>query len=147
MKTPMFFIMLAAAVVATSSLPAANVPATVQVAPDIAQKIARGSILSVAEITALSRSGFPEDQLRAHLRSSRAVYQLNTYDIAELQAAGVSNALIDEMLVRTYAPATVRCYAYPNPRFYRAPFPSLGGARFGFHGARGGFHGGGHGRH
>jgi hypothetical protein len=143
----MFLILLAAAVVATSSLPAANVPATVQVAPEIAQKIARGSILSVVEIATLSRSGFPEDQLRAHLRSSRAVYRLGTCDIAALQEAGVSNALIDEMLARTYAPATVRRYAYPGPRFYRAPVPSLGGSRFGFHGARGGFHGGGHGRH
>lgn len=143
----MFLTMLAATVVATSSLPAANVPATVQVAPEIAQKIARDSILSVAEIAALSRSGFPEDQLRAHLRSSLAVYRLSTYDITALQEAGVSNALIDEMLARPYAPATVRRYAYPGPRFYRATFPSLGGGRFGLHVARGGFHGSGHGRH
>lgn len=139
----MFLTLLAAAVVASSSLSAANVPAAVSVTPEISQKIARGSILSVGEIAALARSGFPEDQLRAHLRSSRAVYRLSSYDVAALQEAGVSNALIDEMLARTYASARV----YSGPRFYRAPFPSYGVARFGLHGARGGFRGGGHGRH
>lgn len=146
MKTSMFLTLFAAAVLATGSVSAADVPATVIVTPEVSQKIARGSILSVGEIAALARSGFREDQLRSHLRSSRAVYRLSTYDIAQLQEAGVSNTLIDEMLARTYAPATIVRYAYPGSRFYRAPFPSLGGARFGFHGGRGGLHAGGHGR-
>ncbi|MBI2813040.1 MAG: hypothetical protein HYX71_02000 [Opitutae bacterium] len=140
----MLLCLLAAAVLVAGPLSAANTPTVVPAAAGIPGKLARPSILSVAEVAALSRSGFPEAQLRAHLRSSRAIYRLNAHDIAELKAAGVGNAVIGEMLARPYAPAPVHRYARPGHRFYRAPFPPPGAGSFG---GRSRFHGGGPRRH
>lgn len=139
----MFLSILAAAVMVAGPLQAATTPAVGRTAAGTSGKLARHPILSVAEIAALSRSGIPETQLRAHLRSARAIDRLSTHDIAELKSAGVSNAVIDELLARTYAPAPVRRYARPGHRFYRAPFPPHGAGPLRSPGGRGRFHGGG----
>ena len=138
MKSPLLLLLIASLGLSVVSLPAATAPVG-QIAPGVSQKLALHARLSVAEIAALSHAGFPEAQILSHLRASRAVYQLSSYDIAVLQTAGVGHAIIDEMRGRAFAATPVRRYFAPGRRSNYAPHRA---GSPGFRGGRGVFHGG-----
>jgi hypothetical protein len=54
--------------------------------------------LSVTDVKVLSNAGVKSDTLIDHLRDSRAVYQLTTQDVVDLNQAGVSSKVVDYML-------------------------------------------------
>ena len=86
--------------------------------------------LSLAEIREMSARGVSDETILTALRASRAVYRLSAQDIAALQEARVSPAVIDYLLktpelyqaerrvYRTYY------YYYPPPPYWywRDPF-------------------------
>lgn len=149
MKASLFAFVLVLAGGTTLVLAAPDAPVLIQMSPELTQKLSSHAILSVHEIAALARAGYPEAKLRAHLRASRAIYRLSAENITELQAGGVGNETIDEMLGRAYAATAVRRRVYyPAGRFYYGDsFWSGGYWGFGLHGSGGhGFHGG-HGHH
>ncbi len=95
--------------------------------------------LSLAEIREMSGRGVSEATILAALRASRAVYQLTAQDIAALQEAGVSPAVIDYLLKtpeldkaerRVYR--TYRSY-YPPPPYWYWHDPFGFGWHYGWH--------------
>jgi len=63
------------------------------------KKILRGRALIEEEIVTLRNSGVPDQVILRNLDASWAVYDLKTADVERLKAAGVSEAVIDAMLI------------------------------------------------
>ncbi len=113
-------------------------------------KMRNGSALTLADIQDLARLRVPDDTTLAYIRSTKASYRLTTEAIDALRAGGVSDRVLDYLLLtgpletvdsgRIYRPAPARGYSY---RPFRTA-PGLG--RFGGFGGqhRGGHHGGRH---
>ncbi len=92
--------------------------------------------LSLAEIREMSARGVSDDTILAALRASRAVYGLSAQDIAALQEARVSPAVID-YLVKTpelypVPPTVYRTYYYYPPPGWCWPW-GFGYGYFGWH--------------
>jgi hypothetical protein len=97
--------------------------------------------LSLAEIREMSARGVSEATILTALRASRAVYRLSAQDVAALQEARVSPAVIDYLL------KTPELYQKPTPvyrTYYYAPPPPYWYWHdpfwFGFHGHSGWHH-------
>jgi len=74
--------------------------------------------LSLAEIQDMSARGVSDETILATLRASPAVYRLTSRDVAALQEARVSPAVIDYLLKtpELYKPEPIyRTYYYPYP--------------------------------
>lgn len=118
---------------------AAGAPSTV------VEKMQRGSALTFADIQDLARQRVPDETTLAYLRSTKSEYRLNTEIFDQLRAAGVSDRVVNYLLLaspletaragRVYRGAPVRGYGY-------RPFRTAPG--FGRFGGFGGQHRGGH---
>lgn len=94
--------------------------------------------LSVPEIREMSTRGVSDATILAALRASRAVYQLSAQDIAALQEAGVSPAVIDYLLktpepFKTEPPRIRTYHYYPPPPYWYWHEPFWFGWHYGWH--------------
>lgn len=91
------------------------------VPPVLKKKMLDGDVLTVADIEDLGRYKVSEGTILQYLRSTGAVYILNTDDINRLQQAGLSKAVTDYMLATVKdRPVQVvhryyRYYGYSDP--------------------------------
>jgi hypothetical protein len=78
--------------------------------------------LTLPDITELSKRGLPEPFILNYLRSTYAVYTLNSSDVTRLAHDGVSKAIIDYLLSTPtlYGPQR---YPYDYPGFGLGPYP------------------------
>lgn len=96
--------------------------------------------LSLAEIREMSAKGVGDETILTALRASRAVYRLSAQDIAALQEARVSPAVIDYLL------KTPELYKEPPPvyrtyyNYYPPPPYWYGHWGFGYYGHHGWHH-------
>lgn len=79
--------------------------------------------LNLAEIREMSARGVSDETILSALRASRAVYRLSAHDIAALQEARVSSAVIDYLLKTpelypAQLPVYRTYYYYPPPYSY-----------------------------
>lgn len=113
-------------------------------------KMQRGTPLTFADIQDLARQRVPDDTTLAYLKATKSGYRLTTENFDALRAAGVSDRVLNYLLLaspsetaragRVYRATPVRGYGY-------RPFRTTSG--FGRFGGFGGQHRGGHrgGRH
>jgi hypothetical protein len=108
------------------------------------QQAARGpaerppEVLTPQAIISLSQQGVPPQEIIGRIDRSGAVYVLRAADVSRLQAAGVSNEVIDHMLTSCLRASCSRASVkdslwYRQGQFYAPPpFPAYQGAyRFG----------------
>src|SRR5688500_17026766 len=95
--------------------------AAVATAPlSVVEKTQRGAQLTFADIQDLARHGVPDDVTLAYLRSTGMGYHLTTDDFDRLRTAGVSDRVLNYLLLaspleiarvaRVYRPAPVYGY-------------------------------------
>jgi len=123
----------------------AEAAATAGAPASVVEKMKRGASLTFVDIQDLARQRVPDDTTLAYLRSTKSEYRLNTETFDQLRAAGVSDRVVNYLLLaspletaragRVYRPAPVRSYGY-------RPFRTAPG--FGRFGGFGGQHRGGH---
>ncbi|MDO8539673.1 MAG: hypothetical protein Q7S40_04470 [Opitutaceae bacterium] len=128
----------------------ADIAASSGAPQSVVEKMQRGSSLTFADIQDLARHRVPDDTTLAYLRSMKTSYRLNTEAFDGLRAAGVSDRVVNYLLLagpletasarRVYRAAPIRGYGY-------RPFRATPG--FGRFGGFGGHHRSGHrgGRH
>ncbi|MDO8544818.1 MAG: hypothetical protein Q7S40_30610 [Opitutaceae bacterium] len=118
----------------------------------VVEKMQRGTSLTFADIQELARHRMPDDATIAYLRSTKMSYRLTTESFDRLRAAGVSERVMNHLLLasplevmpsgRDYRPAPIRGYRHRSlraaPRFGR--FGGFGGQHRHIH--RGGYRGG-----
>jgi len=82
------------------------------------------AVLTQAQIIDLSRQGVAPAQIIEGIERSQAVYLLSAADVARLQAAGVSNEVIDHMMATYHRAACAprgRRLWYRQGQFYAPP--------------------------
>ena len=133
----------------------ASAAAAFNLPPELGQKMQRGAPLALPDTQILAKSGVPDDTTLAYLRSTGASYQLTTEAIDQLRAAGVSDRVVNYLLLaspervattsRVYAPR----HGYGYRPYRRAPgfaptFRGFGPPSGHHNGHRSGGHRGGH---
>lgn len=150
----LFTVLLVSGVTAFAATPAqranADTAASLGAPPSLVEKMQRGSSLTLADIQDLARHRVPDDTTLAYLRSTKTSYRLSTEAVDGLRAAGVSDRVVNYLLLASplettsarpvYRAAPIRGYGYrpfrPTPGFGR--LGGFGGHRHGGH--RGGRH-------
>lgn len=96
------------------------------VSPTVYDKMAHDERLDLPDIIELSKRKVPDSFTLRYLRSTYAVYQLDSEDVLHLRRAGVSREIIDYLL-STPSKYGVRSYPYPYPGYpydpYYYPYP------------------------
>lgn len=72
-----------------------------QVPPDITRKMETGHVLTLAEVTEVTRCGVPERLIIRQIDNTGLDYTLAKDDVARLRKAGVAPAVIDALLVES----------------------------------------------
>ncbi len=102
--------------------------------------------LTLAQIKEMTAKGVSDETILSALRASRVVYRLSADNVKDLQAANVSQAVIDYLLSTAQRPlprpVVRRYYYYPPPYPYWGWYDWHWGGHFDF-----GHHGFGHGGH
>lgn len=140
--------------VTTQQKSLASAAAAFDLPPELGQKMQRGAPLALADVQVLTKSGVPDDTTLAYLRSTAAAYQLTTEAIDQLRAAGVSDRVVNYLLlasplrVATTPRADAPRYGYGYRPYWGSPgfVPRFGGfgPSLGYHGGhRSGGHRGG----
>lgn len=130
---------------ATQQKSLASAAAAFNLPPELGQKMQRGAPLALADVQVLARSGVPDDTILAYLRSTGASYQLTAEAIDQLRAAGVSDRVMNYLLLASPVRVATAPHSYA-PRYgygYRPYRGAVGFApRFGGFGPSLGHHGG-----
>ena len=134
----------------------ADTAAAAGVLPSVVEKMQRGTSLTISDIQELARQRVTDETTLAYLRSPKADYRLTTESFDALRAAGVSDRVVNYLLLssplepvragRVYRAAPARGYGF-RPLRVTPGFGRLGGSH-GFGGFsvrhRGGHRGGRH---
>ncbi|MCE9612120.1 MAG: hypothetical protein K8R23_18130 [Chthoniobacter sp.] len=71
------------------------------VAPEIMSKMERGHVLTLAEVTELTRRGVPDRLIIRQIDNTGLDYTLAKDDVVRLRKAGVAPAVIDALMVES----------------------------------------------
>lgn len=87
------------------------------VSPAVVDKMQHNEELSQGDVVELSKRGLPDPFIIRYMKSTYAVYQLTSSDVAYLVRAGVSRGVVDYML------ATPSYYGPPRGPYWYDTYP------------------------